>query len=43
MKRIEVDLKCMRSVNRDQKAGMEGRREKKILHEEMKEMLGGSA
>lgn len=29
MKRIEVDLKCMRSANRDQKAGMEGRREKK--------------
>ena len=29
MKRIEVDLKCMRSINRDQNSRMEGRREEK--------------
>lgn len=45
MKRIEVDLKCMRSINRDQNSRMEWRRKKKKgnLHEEMEEMLGGSA
>jgi len=29
MKRIEVDLKCMRSINRDQNSRMEGRREER--------------